>query len=56
VSEPPTGLSNAPTEVPPATPEEPPPVLGSWRNIYAFLVVELLVTAAVLYALTRWLS
>jgi hypothetical protein len=36
--------------------EQPPPLLGSWRNIYAVLVLELLGTTAVLYALTRWLS
>lgn len=36
--------------------EQPPPLLGSWRNIYTVLVVELLVTTALLYALTRWLS
>jgi hypothetical protein len=37
-------------------PEEPPPLLGSWRNLYLVLVVELLLTAALLFALTRWLS
>jgi hypothetical protein len=55
VSAPPAGLSNAPTEIPPE-PEEPPPLLSSWRNIYLLLVIELLFTAAILYALTRWLS
>lgn len=52
-------LSNAPTQAPPGTSrdlEEPPPFLGSWRNVYAVLVGELLLTAALLYALTRWLS
>ncbi len=36
--------------------EQPPPLLGSWRRIYAVLVIELLATAGVLYAVTRWLS
>jgi hypothetical protein len=36
--------------------DQPPPLLGSWRNIYTVLVVELLATTAVLYGLTRWLS
>jgi hypothetical protein len=36
--------------------EQPPPILGSWRNIYAVLVAELLLITALLYALTRWLS
>ena len=34
----------------------PPPVLGTWKNLYTFLVVELLVTVALLFALTRWAS
>jgi hypothetical protein len=36
--------------------EQPPPLLGSWRKIYAVLVLELLAVTAALYALTRWLS
>jgi len=36
--------------------QEQPPLLGSWRNIYVVLVVELLATTAVLYAMTKWLS
>jgi hypothetical protein len=35
-------------------PEEPPPLLGSWQRLYALVVFELLVTAALLYALARW--
>jgi hypothetical protein len=34
----------------------PPPGLGSWRGLYVFLVVELLVTVALLQALTWWAS
>lgn len=36
--------------------EQPPPVLGSWRNIYIVLVGELVATTALLYALRLWLS
>ena len=36
--------------------EEPPPVLGYWRNLYLFIVFELGATVAALYALTRWAS
>lgn len=40
-----------------AKPEEAtPPVLGSWRNVYALLVVQLLVVVGVLYLVTRWAS
>ncbi len=54
----PPGLSTAPTQAPPSSPEpdDPPPFLGSWRNVYLLLVAELLATAGALYALTRWLS
>jgi hypothetical protein len=37
-------------------PEEPPPVLGSWRNLYTLLVVELAVITLLSYALERWAS
>jgi hypothetical protein len=37
-----------------ATASEPPPVLGSWRRLYALVLIELLVTTAVLYLLARW--
>jgi len=35
---------------------EPPPVLGSWRNVYALIVLVLAVLIALFYALTRWAS
>ena len=35
-------------------PDEPPPLLGSWRRLYFLLVVELAMTVLVLYALARW--
>jgi len=36
--------------------EEAPPFLGSWRNVYLFLVGELALTVVFFYALTRWAS
>jgi hypothetical protein len=37
-------------------PIPPPPVLRSWRNVYALVVAELAVLVALFYALTRWAS
>ena len=37
-------------------PEAPPPLLGSWRNVYALIVVNLAVLIALFFALTRWAS
>jgi hypothetical protein len=37
-------------------PDEPPPFLGSWRNIYLFVLVELGVLVILFYAVTRWAS
>jgi hypothetical protein len=37
-------------------PEAPPPVLGTWRNVYALILVVLAVLVALFYALTRWAS
>ena len=36
--------------------EDPPPFLGRWRNVYLFVLVELAVTVALFYAVTRWAS
>lgn len=36
--------------------EEPPPFFGNWRNVYAFVVGELVVTIALFWALTRCAS
>jgi len=33
-----------------------PPVLGSWRNVYALIVAVLAILIALFYALTRWAS
>jgi hypothetical protein len=44
------------SSTPDADGNEPPPILGSWRNLYLLLVLELLAITAVLFALTKWLS
>ena len=36
--------------------DEAPPVLGSWRNVYALVLAVLAVLIALFYALTRWAS
>jgi len=36
--------------------ETPPPVLRSWRNVYALVLAVLAVFIALFYALTRWAS
>jgi hypothetical protein len=36
--------------------EAPPPVLGSWRNVYALVAAVLAVLVALFHALTRWAS
>lgn len=36
--------------------EDPPPFLKTWKNVYLLVLVELVVTCAVFYALTRWAS
>lgn len=35
-------------------PEEPPPILGSWRKLYALLVVQLCALIAACWLLGRW--
>jgi hypothetical protein len=34
----------------------PPPLLGSWRNVYVLVVAVLAVLIALFYTLTRWAS
>ncbi len=36
--------------------EEPPPLLGTWRNLYVLLLVELGALVAGFWALARWAS
>jgi hypothetical protein len=38
----------------PAGPDERPPLLGSWRNVYALVLFALAATVVLLYALARW--
>jgi hypothetical protein len=40
----------------PDAPEDPPPFLKSWRNVYLLLVGELCLTVLVFYLLVRWAS
>ena len=37
-------------------PEAPPPILGSWRNVYTLVLSVLAVLIVLFYALTRWAS
>jgi hypothetical protein len=37
-------------------PDEPPPVLGTWRKLYGLVLLVLAVLIALFYALTRWAS
>lgn len=39
-----------------AAPEEPPPILGSWRRLYGVLLVELAALVGLFAALTWWAS
>ena len=36
--------------------QDPPPLLGSWRNVYALVAVVLAILIVLFYALTRWAS
>ena len=36
--------------------DEPPPLLGRWRNVYILVVVELAVLVAAFWAFARWAS
>ena len=36
--------------------EAAPPVLGSWRNVYALVLAALAVLIVLFYTLTRWAS
>jgi hypothetical protein len=39
-----------------SAPDDVSPLLGSWRKVYAVVLLELAVTVGLLYALTRWAS
>ena len=41
-------MSNRPT------PDDPPPLLGSWRNIYIVLAAALVVETIAFWLLGRW--
>ncbi len=40
----------------PTPPDAPPPLLGSWRNLYVLVLVELAALVALFAVLTRWAS
>jgi len=37
-------------------PETPPPILGTWRNLYGAVIGLLAVLVVLFYAVTRWAS
>jgi hypothetical protein len=48
------GAGDRPAAPPPA--EEPPPILGTWRRLYGFVILWLLVQMAIYFAFTRYFS
>ena len=49
-------MSARDTAPPAATPDAPPPILRSWRNLYLLLLAELGTLILLFYALTNWAS
>ena len=47
-------MSSEPSTHGPQPSEQPPPLLGSWRRMYALVLIEFAVTVGLLYALARW--
>ena len=37
-------------------PDEPPPVLGSWRNVYALVLLYLLTVIVLFWCFTRYFA
>lgn len=37
-------------------PDEPPPFLGTWRNVYIFVLVYLAVVITLMYLFTRMMA
>jgi hypothetical protein len=46
-------VSAGPRPQNPSEDSEPPPILGTWRNLYALVLGVLIVVIALLWALTR---
>ncbi len=36
--------------------EEKPPILGSWKNIYAVMIIVLITLIALFYGITKYFS
>jgi len=36
--------------------DDPPPFLGTWRNVYLFVAAELVLTVLAFWLLARWAS
>jgi hypothetical protein len=43
----------SPDEITREMPDEPPPVLGSWRNVYIFVLTYMFVVIMLFYIFTR---
>lgn len=52
-SEPGTTAGEGPVEPDRGAPAEPPPFLGSWRRLYAIVLVNLVVLILLFYVFTR---
>jgi hypothetical protein len=40
----------------PILPEDPPPILGRWRNVYVVVLAELALLILLFHLLRRWAS
>jgi len=48
--------AEAAPSAPAEAPDEAPPFLGTWRNVYLFVAGELALVVLALWILTRWAS
>lgn len=49
-------MTDEPSKSSDQTPDEPPPLLGTWRNLYWLLVIQLVLIALLSYGLAQWAS
>ncbi len=52
----PASVGRGPASSPASSIDEPPPLLGTWRNLYVLLLVELAVLVAGFWLIARWAS